>query len=155
MTGICDADDRYSPTIIGYRVPSCYWKLICYVDPQGETQVVGYIGNNTLINYCSGCDVDAKAERTADTITTRDQRDILAKIYSDRTSFVLEAWMGAETYLLVNRNETRAPRGADCWAKMSVSDSVKNEWNSLLRQDLREQEFTEDIDFEKLEQFWK
>ncbi len=142
MTGICDSNDKFSPTIAGYDVPSCFWKLVCYVDTSGQTQVVGFIGNNTLLNYCSGCDQAGKDLRTSTTITARDQLEITAGINSDRRSFVQEAWTGAETYLLVNRNEYRAPRAADCWAKQTASTAVKNEWNSLLREDVLQHDFT-------------
>lgn len=155
MTGICDRDDVWSPTYIGYKVPACYWKLICYVDPRGDTQVVGFIGNNTLLKYCSGCDVEEKAQRVIDTTTVRDQREILNEIDSNRVSFVLEAWVGAESYLLVNRNENRVPRATDCWSRMTAPQEVKDEWNTVMRADVLAHEYTEEMDLDLIQKMWQ
>lgn len=145
MTGVCDLDDKHSPTLIGYRVPSCYWKLICYVDTAGETQVVGFIGNNTLLDYSAPNDSPVKNERRNSTLTPRGQQEILDEMLVRRQSFIEEAWEGAEQYLLVNRNELRAPEAAQCWDKRTISEAVESEWIAVMQEGLEEFEEAEII----------
>lgn len=148
MTGLCDADDRYSPTLDGYKIPACFWKLICYVDSAGTTQVVGFVGNNTLLH---NDDSAGKAARTASVTTPVGQQAILDVMTRD--SFINSGWDGAETYLKRNRGASDAPTAANCKSKRTISAAVKNEWSSLLWEDLKAQEFTEEVDLEMVKNF--
>jgi hypothetical protein len=151
MTGLCDLDDIYSPTAEGYHIPACYWKLICYTDKQGSTQVVGFIGNNTLLH---NEDSIGKAERTASTTYPRSQQDILN--LTNRRKFVADAWNGAESYLLKNRDPSNfPPTGESCTAMLQISEDVRAEWSFLMKESLYSQEFTEPTDLSLVEKYWK
>jgi hypothetical protein len=127
ITGLCDLDDRYSPTAEGYIIPACFWKLICYKDDSGSTQVVGFIGNNTLLG---ANDAKGKEERKLSTTMPQSQQDIMDVMTRD--SFINAAWSGAEDYLLRNRNEKSLPTAAACKLKKTLSEAVKNEWSRLM-----------------------
>lgn len=151
MTGVCDANDRFSPTLDGYKVPSCWWKLICYVDTAGTTQVVGFIGNNTLIDF-AGSPSGEKAVRVVDTTTPRGQQEILDVMTRD--TFIMDAWTGAETYLRRNRGIVNTPTAANCRSKRTISAAVKNEWSSVMREGVLEHKYTSDVDLEAVKALW-
>ena len=128
MTGLCDRDSTDGPTLSGWRVAECFWKLVCYKDSSKVTRVVGFIGNNQLL---PADNLSAQNERTTDTITPRSQYEIMDKM--DRPEFIQEAWREAEHYLLENRDETGAPEPNDCIDALTAPDSVLEEWRDIMR----------------------
>jgi len=131
MTGLCDPDapGMFSPTLAGYTVPSCYWKMVCYKDDAGVTQVVSFIGNNTITR---GGNADDTAARRASTCMPRSQQNVLDNMNLNRWGTVLNAWMSGEQVLLPGRNEQNAPPGSECMAKLSLDNSARVEWESRL-----------------------
>jgi len=131
MTGLCDSDAPgiFTPTLAGYTVPSCYWKMVCYKDDAGATQVVSFIANNTITR--EGNDADKLARRTS-TCMPRSQQDVLDNMSINRWGVVLNAWTSGEEVLLPGRNEENAPLGRDCASKMGIEESARQEWEALL-----------------------
>jgi len=128
MTGLCSTDNwKDGPTTYrGYTIPSCFWKMTCYKDKTTkEVKVVGYIGDNTIVNFS---DTVAQTARKASTFQPKSQADILTRV--NDTSLVTEAWTQAEDNLLTGRQTvlTDLPKATECAAMMTLSDATKVEW---------------------------
>ncbi|OXA48394.1 Nuclease [Folsomia candida] len=122
-------EDLFSPTNVGYIVPNHYWKLVCYKDAAGVTQVVGFIGNNTLLRANDVAEQDA---RKASTYLPRSQQEIINTMNINRVHLFQEAWVGGETYLLEGRSEDRLPSADECTFKRDLSPEVRQEWATYI-----------------------
>jgi len=132
QTGLCSADNVADGALTyrGWRIPSCFWKLICYKDASGTVQVVGFIGENTLTNVK---DTAAQTRRTEATTKPRSQEDILKLLSTP--AVVGEAWTTAVNMLLVDRNVTKSklPTAAKCKAALTLSADVSAEWAKAIK----------------------
>jgi len=133
MTGVCSADNNEDGvTDLGYKVPMCWWKMICYKDPQSrETKVVSFIGNNTIISY-SG-DSPAKTERSLATTRPRSQQEVLDIM--DRDESIALAWSHAHEYLLPERTSVSPsdmPTADECIRTRELDDDTWEEWDRAI-----------------------
>lgn len=123
MTGVCDNDSSDGVTLDGWRVPDCFWKLVCYKDSGNVARVVGFIGENQLFHKDNTV---KKAERSYETTKPRSQSAILARM--NRASLIQDAWRKAQTYLLVNRNENDIPSPTQCINALTAPTATLIEW---------------------------
>jgi len=125
MTGLCDEDSPDGVTQEGYVVPACYWKMVCYREKgTGQTQVVGFIANNALVNKNDQYEVN---QRWRDVTTPRSQSEI-EKV--TRTSYIAKAWTDAAKYLLEGRDAVGVPDARSCIAAKKVSKETAVEWDN-------------------------
>jgi len=125
ITGLCDAESIDGPTKEGYANPACYWKLICYKENgTGDTRVVGFIGNNSLVNMN---DLDSQSKRWADVTQPKSQSDIELVT---RPNYIAKAWRDAATDLVSGRNEGNAPDPESCIAAKTITPENAIRWNN-------------------------
>jgi len=130
MTGICDSNAAgiHSPTLAGFPVPSCFWKMACYKDTSGTTRVVGFIADNTIIP--SG-DTVAQTERRTQTYTPRSQQDVLNRMGASHRAVITGEWALGAAALVPGRNENNAPSATQCANTLTLSAAVRDEWAAL------------------------
>jgi len=133
MTGVCSDDNEVDGvTDLGYAVPMCWWKMICYKDPASkQTKVVSFIGNNTLIQYTGSS--PEKTERDLSTRRPRPQQEVLNLM--DRKERIEMGWYHAELHLLPERTSTNPsdmPTADDCISTTTLDDDTWQEWDRAI-----------------------
>jgi len=132
QTGVCPEDNLVDgpETYRGWRIPKCFWKLMCYKDQAGVTQVVGFIGENTLVPIGDTSAQDARDESTK---KARSQSEILALL--SRPELVGKAWTTAGTRLLTGRgvSPSKIPTAKECTNALSASSTVLQEWSEYVQ----------------------
>jgi len=128
MTGLCSQNNTIDGPVTykGYIIPQCYWKLACYKDKTSKVaKVVGYIGENTLVNFS---DSVAQAARNTATFTPRSQSEILALL--TKPELVAQGWTEAEANLLPGRQvaPTDIPTATECIAATTIAPDTITEW---------------------------
>jgi DNA/RNA endonuclease G (NUC1) len=132
QTGLCSEDNLVDgpETYRGWRIPKCFWKLMCYKDSStGLVQVVGFIGPNTLVGKA---DTVAQAQRRTETMTPRSQAEVLSLL--SRPEIVGEAWTTAGTSLILGRGvvKSKIPTSAQCKAALGLSPEIAAEWSQFV-----------------------
>lgn len=96
----------------------------CYRDKTTNlTQVVGYIGDNTIVNFS---DTVAKTARNASTIQPRSQTEILSLV--SKPELVAEGWKDAELWLPVGRGTMDLPKAEECINAKIIPNEVTIQW---------------------------
>ncbi len=96
----------------------------CYKDKTTKvTKVVGYIGDNTIVNFN---DTAAQTARNTATFTPKSQADILKLV--TKPELITQGWTEASENLLPGRQVIDIPTGADCIAATTLSTETFNEW---------------------------
>jgi len=126
MTGLCSANNDLdgTKTYRGFTIPQCFWKLVCYKDKTtGVTKVVGFVGDNTLVNFS---DTVARAARDASTKLPRSQQEILALL--TKPELVDLTWKEAAQNLTPGRQVSRLPLADDCIKAKVLAQDTLDEW---------------------------
>jgi hypothetical protein len=81
ITGI--SPTKLDNTRYGFEVPSFFWKLVCFHDVKYGMVVVGFIGNNSFIDFG---DEAEKVERTASVLKFRSKAEVMSLLNTNRSS---------------------------------------------------------------------
>jgi len=131
MTGTCDQNlpGFMSKTLDGFNVPACFWKMVCYKDDAGVTQVVSFVGNNAITRGGNAADM---ADRRKTVCEPRGQQDVLNLLSADLWPVVRSGWTDGEAVLLPGRQGPKAPLASECVEKMMIDEAVKQDWVTRL-----------------------
>lgn len=128
MTGLCAADNVVDgDTYYGLKVPDCFWKMTCYVDPDTKkTHVVAFIQDNKLIPYESRA--EGRQARSESTTRPRAQQEVL-DLMGVQTKYINSAWRAAQNILTEGRDSGTLPRAETCIRAKTIPDDVVAQWN--------------------------
>jgi hypothetical protein len=125
MSGICAADDiSNGPTKDGIAVPICYWKLVCFVNEEGETHVLGFVGSNSLTR---NSDTEGKKKRYTETSEPKSQTEVGR--LSGQIKAIKLGWNEAGKILIGNRDGAKsAPDVEKCVKAKALPRNVREIW---------------------------
>ncbi|KAI5705619.1 hypothetical protein M8J75_000298 [Diaphorina citri] len=142
-TGLCLKNAQQKTKADGITVPTCFWKMICFKDEQGEEQVIGFMHKNTKVSTIK--EQDARIEEV---FTARSQDEILKEVGE-----MMDPWRTSETSIFKSRgiyvpNTVNPANQAilfplsllKCARQTNLSAKEKNNWESGLRSKKRKGE---------------
>lgn len=132
ITGVCSGDNAVDGnTYYDLVVPDCFWKMTCYVDPvTKKTEVVAFIGNNTLIPAESK--TQGRKERKEATVSPTSQQQVL-DLMGSKSKLITSAWTAAEKVLTEGRDTTGLPKASTCSKTKTISDETIAEWKAFMK----------------------
>lgn len=127
ITGVCDSSTAKTSSQL--EVPDCFWKLVCYRDPDDETVVIGFLAENSIISFS---EEKSKEARTNATKKFRSQREII-EVSKVNT---VTSWATAAKYIFQGRMTTgifNPPNPVKCAAAMNLPSTLPYWENSKKR----------------------
>jgi len=143
ITGVCKESLGLKIGKKKIDVPKCFWKMLCYKDEKNKEQVVGFIGDNSLIKPST------IADREKDIFTARSQSEI-EKLYDTTLGnpWVKSIEVTAAREVGINPGfDNDADSGTiwlpvnvfDCMNVKTIDDYEKKEWENKLTSKKRKQ----------------
>jgi len=129
VTGTCSADSADGDTYYGLKVPKCFWKALCYADPEtGATVTVAFVGDNSVID-ANNLNAERR-ERMESTLVPRDLTHIFGLTTATQ---VRKAFIEGEKVLLEGRGNLQGlPTARSCYGKLTLDNAVKEQWTAFM-----------------------
>jgi hypothetical protein len=129
ITGTCAEDSPDGDSENGYKVPNCFYKILCYIDADTKKTVsVGFIGENSVID--SRNLATERKSRMNSTLTPRNLSDILTLA---KPGIIKNAFAEAEKALKIGRTfNGPLPTDDSCMKALTLDEAVKTQWATFM-----------------------